>query len=143
MSCVPSEHPPKAFLAVLSVMSKVPWPLFTSSHPQAHLLAASVPAAREVGNSDLKTAQYVLGRLVRELAPTGEYATTLVRASGRPEVYVAFEHEDDARKVAQAVRAKVSRRYTGWASQRACRLDAVTVRAMLSSHPPVKSRRAS
>ncbi len=121
-------------------MSKVPWPQFTSSHPRAHLLAASVPAARDVGNSDLKTAQYALGRLIREMAPSGDYATTLVRAAGRPEVYLAFEHEDDARKIAQAVQAKVSRRYAGWASQRAFRLEAATVSAMLSAHPPVKSR---
>ena len=72
-------------------MSKVPWHVLRSDHPRAHLVAALIEAAELVGSPDLKTAKTVLERLVKTLAPTGDYATSIVRETGQPEVHLAFK----------------------------------------------------
>ncbi|HTB35798.1 MAG TPA: hypothetical protein VK777_01890 [Reyranella sp.] len=121
-------------------MSKVPWHVFRSDHPRAHLVAASIAAAEMVGSPDLKSAKAVLERLVKTLAPTGDYATSIVRETGEPEVHLAFENEPDARKLADSVRAAMTDRYPGWASQRAFELDAAAVDALASGLPLLRRR---
>lgn len=121
-------------------MSKVPWHVFRSDHRRAHLVAASIEAAELVGSPDLKTAKTVLERLVKTLAPTGDYATSIVRETGQPEVHLAFENELDARKLADSVQAAMTGRYHGWASQHAVALDAAAVDAMASGLPLLRSR---
>jgi hypothetical protein len=121
-------------------MSKVPWHVFRSDHPRAHLVAASIAAAERVGSPDLKTAKSVLERLVKTLAPGGDYATSIVRETGQPEVHLAFENELDARKLADSVQAATTGRYLGWTSQRAFELDAAAVDAMASGLPPLRPR---
>src|SRR3981081_2491963 len=83
-------------------MSRVPWHLFKGSQPRAHLLVAAMEADSLVG-PDLQTAQSALQRFVRRQKPSSDYATTVVREAGRPEIYLAFDDEDDARKVAAAM----------------------------------------
>src|SRR5258708_40308516 len=100
-------------------MSKVPWHVFRSDHPRAHLVAASVGAAELVGSPDLKIAKTALERLVKTLAPSGDYATSIVRETGQPEVHLAFENALDARKLADSVQAATTGRYLGSTSQRA------------------------
>jgi hypothetical protein len=121
-------------------MSKVPWHVFRSDHPRAHLVAASIEAAELVGSPDLKTAKAILERLVKTLAPAGDYATSIVRETGLPEVHLAFANELDARKLAESVQAAMTGRYHGWASQRAFALDAAAVDAMASGLPPLRKR---
>ena len=121
-------------------MSKVPWHVLRSDHPRAHLVAASIAAAEMVGSPDLKSAKAVLERLVKTLAPTGDYATSIVRETGEPEVHLAFENEPDARKLADSVRAAMTDRYPGWASQRAFELDAAAVDALASGLPLSRRR---
>ena len=121
-------------------MPKVPWLAFRNDHPSAHLVAASVPTATLVGSTDLKIAQADLGRFIKKLAPAGDYATSIVREAGRPEVYLAFADEADARKLADALQAKATRRYAGWASQRAFHLDAATLSAMNAGLPLPRKR---
>jgi hypothetical protein len=116
-------------------MSKVPWHIFRNDHPQAHLVAASIEAAELVGSPDLKTAKTILERLVKTLGPTGDYATSIVRETGQPEVHLAFENEFDARKLADSVQADMTSRYHGWASQCAFALDAAAVDALASGLP--------
>jgi hypothetical protein len=124
-------------------MSKVPWHLFRNDHPRAHLVAGSIAAADLVGSPDLKIAKTVLERLVKTLAPSGDYATSIVRETGEPEVHLAFENELDARKLADSVRAAVTERYHGWASQRAFELDAAGVDALASGLPLLRRRSAA
>jgi hypothetical protein len=120
-------------------MSRVPWHLFQDRQPRAHLVVgAIVQADGPVGGEELTAAQSVLTRLVRKQKPAGEYAATVVRDAGRPEVYFAFDDEVDARKFAAAVRGKGTHTYPGWASQRAFDLDGVTVTRLASSLPPPK-----
>ena len=79
-------------------MPKVPWHLFQDRQPRAHLVVGAIaePDA-PIGGSELAEAQVVLRRLGNEQKPAGDYAATLVRDTGRPEVYLAFDDEGDAR----------------------------------------------
>ena len=113
-------------------MSRVPWHQFQDRQPQAHLVAAVV-RANEADALDLQEVQRVLQRLVKKQKPAGEYATTIVRDTGSPELHLAFEHEEDARKLAVAVRAKANGSYPGWASQRAFKLDGAKVTTLAAS----------
>ena len=124
-------------------MSRVPWHVFKDRYKQAHLVAASVPAAQLVGSPDLKAAQAALDRFVRKLAPAGDYATAIVREASLPEVHLAFANEADARALADPMQARVSHRHAGWASERAFELDTDAMTAMTSGLPlPRKHRPA-
>jgi len=122
-------------------MSRVPWHLFQVRQKRAHLVVGAVAKADgPVGSDELTAAQSVLKRLVRKQDPAGDYAATVVRDTGRPEVYFAFEDEADARKLAAAVKAKATGSYPGWASQWAFQLDGGTVTALAASLPPPRTR---
>ena len=126
-------------------MSRVPWHLFQDRQPRAHLV---VGALVEVAGSDcgdeLAITQYVLKRLVSKQKPVGDYAATVARDAGRPEVYFAFGDEADARKFAAALGAVTltAASYPGWASQRAFELDGAKLRALEASLPlPQRDKR--
>jgi hypothetical protein len=122
-------------------MSRVPWHLFNDRQLRAHLVVGEVVQADgPVGGHELTAAQSVLTRLVRMQEPAADYAATMVRDSGRPEVYFAFEDEADARKLAAAVEATATGSYPGWARQRAFPLDGATVTALAASLPPPRTR---
>jgi hypothetical protein len=121
-------------------MSKVPWHVFRNDHPRAHLVAASIEAAELVGSPDLKTAKTILERLVKTLGPTGDYATSIVRETGQPEVHFAFANEVDARKLADSVQAAMTERYHGWTSQHAVALDADALDALAAGLPLLRKR---
>ena len=114
-------------------MSRVPWHLF-NRQPRAHLVAAVLRAAPTTADPDPREAQGVLVRLVRAQRPASYYATTVVREAGRPEVHLAFEDKGDDRKLADAVEAKATTNYPGWATEGA------TVTALAASLPPPRIR---
>src|SRR5712691_7006478 len=74
-------------------------------------------------------------------AALGDYAATVVREVGWPEVYLAFDDEADARKFAAAVEADVIGSHPGWASQRAFELDSAKLRELEASLPAPKSEK--
>src|SRR5258708_39129196 len=122
-------------------MSRVPWHLIQDRQLRAHLVVgAIVQPDAPIGGDELTEAQVVLRRLVNEQKPAGDYAATLVRDTGRPEVYLAFDDEGDARKFASAVKAKATGSYPGWASQRAFQLDGAKLTALAASLPPPRIR---
>jgi hypothetical protein len=100
-------------------MSKIPWHLFQDRHLRAHLVvgAAAQLEGPAVGD-ELKAIHSLLRRLVAKQKPVGDYAASVVRDAGRPEVHFAFVEEADARKFGDAVQAETTDRYSGWASQR-------------------------
>jgi hypothetical protein len=100
---------------------------------------AVVPAEEEA--LDLREVQRVLQRLVKKQKPAGEYATTIVRDTGSPELHLAFEHEVDARKLGATVKARVTGNYPGWATSRAFQLDGARVAALAASLPVPKAYR--
>jgi hypothetical protein len=83
----------------------------------------------------------VLKRLVTNQKPAGDYATTVVRDAGRPEIYLAFEDEGDARKFAATVEAGPTGSYLGWASQRAFEMAGAKIRELQASLPPQRVKR--
>jgi hypothetical protein len=120
-------------------MARVPWHLFKARQLRAHLLVAAMEADCVVG-PELQAAHSLLQRFVRKQKPSSDYAMTVVREAGRPEVYLAFEDEDDARKVAAAVEAQATDSYPGWASQRAFELDGAKLAELEASLPAPKTR---
>lgn len=56
------------------------------------------------------------------------------------EVYFAFENKADADQLTAIVAAKATRRYPGWASQQAFRLDGPAILAIEASLPPPRTK---
>ena len=122
-------------------MSRVSWHLFQDREARAHLIVAVIVLADgEAGGDELTAAQSVLLRLARKQKLAGDYASTMVRDAGRPEIYLAFEDEGDAREFAAVVKAKATAGYPGWASQRAFKLDGAKVTALEALLPASKTR---
>jgi hypothetical protein len=115
-------------------MSKVPWHLFQDRQQRAHLVVGALAEVARDGD-ELAATLNLLKRLVRQQKPAGDYATTVVRDSGRPEMYLAFDNEADARKFAATLEAGSTARYPGWASQRAFEGDGAKLRALEASLP--------
>ena len=72
-------------------MSRVPWHQFQDCQLRAHLVVGVVAQADgPVGGDELNAVQYLLNRLVRQQKLGGDYAATVVRETGRREVYKTF-----------------------------------------------------
>jgi hypothetical protein len=101
-------------------------------------------AAGDSGRNDngdqLAEAQYLLKRLVSEQKPVGDYAATVARDGGRPQVYFAFDDESDAKKFAAAFEAASTVKYPGWASQCAFEVDGVKLSELEASLPVPRRR---
>jgi hypothetical protein len=122
-------------------MSRVPWHTIQDRQLRAHLVVgAIVQPDGPSGEGDLTAAHAVLRRLVTKQEPAADYAATLVRDTGRPEVHFAFRDEGDARKFAAAVKARSIGSHPGWASQRSFQLDGAKVTALAASLPAPKTR---
>jgi hypothetical protein len=120
-------------------MPRVPWPQILQRQAQAHLVAGVVAQADgPTGGDELNAVQYLLNRLVRQQKLGGDYAATVVRETGRPEVYFAFADEADARKFGDTVQAEATDRYSGWASQRAFDLPSTKLANLEASLPAPK-----
>ncbi len=117
-------------------MPRLAWSDFVHRHPPSHLVAAVLPETEEIGTPQVKASRNLLVRKVRQLAPSGAYAVTVVRAGGPPEIHCAFANESDARVFATAMHAKVIGRYAGYASQRLFRFDDAAASALLDALPP-------
>ena len=61
---------------------------------------------------------------MRRQSPDGDYAATVIREAGWPEVYFTF---NDARKFAAAVQAETIGSYQGWASHRSFEFDGAKI----------------
>jgi hypothetical protein len=121
-------------------MSRVPWHLFQDRQPRAHLIVgALVQADGPVGGDELTAIQSVLTRLVRKHVPAGNYAATVVRDTGRPEVYFAFDDETDARTFTAAVKAEAIESHSGWASRWVFEVDSARLAELEASLPPPRT----
>jgi hypothetical protein len=114
-------------------MSKVPWHLFKERQHRAHLVVGAIVQADSPAGLSVSTAALaVLRRLARKQKPAGDYAATVVRAAGWPEVYFAFNDEADAQKFAASVQAEAIGFYSVWASQRAFEMDSAMIKEALT-----------
>jgi hypothetical protein len=118
----------------LGEQSKVPWHLFQARQPRAHLVVGALAEVAADGD-ELAATLNLLKRLVRQQKPAGDYATTLARDSGRPEMYFAFDDEADARKFAATLEAGPTGRYPSWASQWTFEVDGEKLRVLAASLP--------
>ena len=122
-------------------MSRVPWHLFQDRQPRAHLVVGAADQAEgPVAGDELKTFHSLLTRLVAKQEPAGDYAATVVRDAGRPEVHFAFEEQAAAQQFAAAVKAEATVSYPGWASQRAFELDGAKLAELEASLPAPRTR---
>src|SRR5580704_5187938 len=120
-------------------MPRVPWPQFLHRQSQAHLVVGVVVQAEgPVGGDELNAVRNLLSRLVKQQKPGGDYAATVVRDTGRPEVYFAFVDEADAKKFGDAVQAETTDIHSGWASQRAFDLPSEKLASLEASLPAPK-----
>jgi hypothetical protein len=72
---------------------------------------------------------------VREQKPSGDYASTIVREAGRPEVHLGFKDERDARKLAEAVGTQTTNNYPAWTTQQAFEFDVARIAELAASLP--------
>lgn len=116
-------------------MAKLSWPTFIDRYAGGHLVAASIPSEAGVSfgrGGPVKPLHTLLARLLNRLAPAGDYAVTAVREQ-TAEIHVGFEERSDADRLASAVRAEPTGRYSGWESQRLFVLDPATSQAIAAS----------
>jgi hypothetical protein len=120
-------------------MSRVPWHLFEERQPRAHLVVGAL-SDLAAGGDDLATTLNLLKRLIRELKFKGDYAATVSREAGRPEIYLAFDDEGEAKQFASAFEAGPAASHAGWASQRAIELGSAKLATMEASLPTPETK---
>lgn len=89
-------------------MPRLSWPDFVERHPAAHLLAGAVPpdGHEEIGTPRLRRLRDLLARSIGKQPLAGDYALTVVRQSGQPEIHCGFSQASDAERIAALVRAR-------------------------------------
>jgi hypothetical protein len=109
-------------------MAELLWVDFIRLHPAGHLVTASVVPPRT--GHHLARLHRLLNQLIRERAPTDDFATAVVRVTGVAEIHCGFAARADADRLAALVKARAPSRSdgvtNGWASQRAFALNATT-----------------
>jgi hypothetical protein len=113
-------------------MSRIPWHFFQDHQPRAHLVVGTIIQAEgPAGLEDSTAALAALRHLATQQKPVSDYAATVIREAGWPELYFAFDDEADAQKF------EPIESYPGWASQRAFEIDSAKVRELEAALPPV------
>jgi hypothetical protein len=120
-------------------MSRVPWNLFQERQPRVHLVVAALANVATDGD-DLAATLNLLKRLIRELKFKGDYAATVSREAGRPEIYLAFDDEGEAKQFASAFQAGPVASHAGGASQRAIELGSAKLATIEASLPTPKTK---
>jgi hypothetical protein len=125
-------------------MPRLPWDEFVRKHLSPHLVIAVLPESEEIGTLQARGKRDVLVSTIRLLAPSDDYATTIVRTGGRAEIHCAFANSADAIAFATAMAAQVAARRPSCASRRVFRFDdeaALALRAALPPSPLGESQR--
>jgi hypothetical protein len=121
-------------------MPKMVWTTFVARHPGGHLVVATVPieAGQDIGTRHLRDLHAWFSKLVARLTPVGDYAVTIVRDAGLPEIHAAFAERSDADRLAATVKARPPDgvnpgRHPEWGSRRLFVLDEPTGAAIAAS----------
>jgi hypothetical protein len=88
---------------------------FLDTHRDAHLVAGLPPKSR--ADENLRTQARKVLRAVEFGKPRGDYAVGVVRETGRPQLFCAFEDQADAQAFVDFVGARPTQDYSAWASQ--------------------------
>ncbi len=113
-------------------MSSRSWPAFLKNFPNGHLVVAVAVdvGADEIGSRRLRNLRDLLHRVIGAMASNGDFAITVSRAAGFPEILCGFAAEADADAFASLARADPTDRYPGFATQRLFRLEAALETAL-------------
>ena len=101
-------------------MPSMDWEDFQHDHHRPHLLVVSM----EANEPKQALVKADLDRLIVGLRAIGNYA---VRTEGAI-IYIAFENDTDANRLAAVLRAAPTTSDSGWASKSFARIDAATSR---------------
>jgi hypothetical protein len=94
----------------------------------AHLVAGVPPKSH--GDENLRIQARKLLRAVAFGRPRGDYAVGVVRETGRPQLFCAFQDEADAQTFVDFVGARPTADYRDWASQHVFDLNYRTLAAL-------------
>lgn len=113
-------------------MSSRSWPAFLKNFPNGHLVVAMAVdvGADEIGSRRLRKLRDLLLHVIGATANSGDFALTVSRAAGFPEILCGFAAKEDADAFASLARAGATDRYPGFATQRLFRLDAILEAAL-------------
>ena len=118
-----------------AAMRSMSWPAFLKNFPQGHLVVAVAVdvGADEIGSRRLRGLRDLLHRVIGRMASSnGNFALTVSRAAGFPEILCAFEAQADADALVLLGNAQPTNRYPGFATQRVFDLD-TTMEAALGA----------
>jgi hypothetical protein len=101
-------------------MARLDWTTFLAAHPKAHLLAGHVP---DPSASVLKRLRRLMQALIDDQAPTGDYATAIVRHRDITEIQCGFAEPADAERVGARLGVATVAPSGEWLSERSLRLD--------------------
>ena len=101
-------------------MARLDWTTFLAAHPRAHLLAGLVP---DPNPTVLKRLRRLMQALIDSEAPTGDYATAIVRRRDITEIQCGFADRTDAERVGARLKAKSVPPSGDWLSELSLRLD--------------------
>jgi hypothetical protein len=108
-------------------MPKITWTTLAADSQSHHLVVAQVPA----GVTDDPEA--LVGRLLAELAPIGDFALTSQKEVGATTVFCAFALATDADGMIEAVNAHEDNLHLGWASEHHCTIDKAAAECIVSA----------
>lgn len=101
-------------------MARLDWTTFLAAHPKAHLLAGLVP---DPNPTVLKRLRRLMQALIDGEAPTGDYATAIVRRRDVTEIQCGFAERSDAERVGARLGAQSVPPSGEWLSELSLRLD--------------------
>lgn len=122
-------------------MAERPWIDFLSGTPAGHLVSASVEPVRSPQH--LGRLRRMLARLIRDDAPAGDFATSIVRPTGIVEIRCGFADKADADRFARIVGARAAPAESVWTSHRRFRLDAAKELKLAGILPSPRRERAA
>lgn len=128
-------------------MPKTSWSSFLDEHPGGHVVVADIDAGDDgsTARADFGGGRHLMRQLIDKLEPTGTYAIGVQRKGHVGNICCAFSNRADADRLADAVRARASGRWSGWASQRVFTLDPslrAAIAAAIATQGEVDARRA-
>jgi hypothetical protein len=93
---------------LVEAMVKATWNDLLARFPEPHLLVAVLPGSDKESIFNAQSAQRLMVRLIRKLSTKADFAVTVSRQSGQPEILCAFADSSDARLFASIANASVS-----------------------------------
>ncbi len=118
-------------------MPKTTWNELISRFPSPHLVVAVLP---DQAHASATAAKQLLVRLLKKLPTRGEFAVTISRRSGQPEILCGFGEGSDADLAARTADASAASVSEHSGVQHSFVLDEATERKLLTIAGPPQKR---